>query len=96
VLAIKVGAARPWAATVPHDERPASTWYEPVAGEQVERGVRFALSQPGVTAFCTPGEARLLAPALDAAARFTPMDDDEQQRAGDEMSYEASIFPIPI
>jgi aryl-alcohol dehydrogenase-like predicted oxidoreductase len=96
VLAIKVGAARPWPTSLPHEQRPASTWYDPVAAEEVERGVRFALSQPGVTSFCTPGESRLLKPVLEAAARFTPMDAMEQQSAVEQMAAEASIFPIPI
>ena len=37
------------------------------------RGVRFALSTPGVHAFCTPGDTRVLTTALAAAADYVPM-----------------------
>src|SRR5438309_222013 len=94
VMVIKAGAARPWAETA---DRSATTWYEPQPDAQsVERGVRFVLSTPGVTGFCTPGDARLLPWALDAAEHFTPMTDDERAESMAANVGDALIFPIPV
>src|SRR5947208_1219415 len=94
VQVIKAGAARPWAQSA---DRSATTWYEPQPdAETVERGVRFVLSTPGVTGFCTPGDARLLPWALDAAERFSPMSDDERNAAMSGNREDALIFPIPV
>lgn len=94
VMAIKAAAARPWSGGA---ERWADTWYEPVDGlDEVERGVRFALSVPGVHAFCCPGDLDILPHALAAARRFEPMGEadreDESARAG----REPLIFPMPV
>ncbi len=92
VMAIKAAAARPWG-----DQRhDAGTWYQPYTGPvEVERGVRFALSTPGVHAFCTPGDTGVLRTALDAAGRFAPMSDLERQEAIASVAHEPSIFPMP-
>lgn len=88
VMAIKAGAARPWGTTA----KWADTWYEPRL--DIEEGVRFTLSVPGVHAFCTPGDVAVLAQALDAAEAFTPMTDDEQRAAIEALRDEPVIFPI--
>jgi aryl-alcohol dehydrogenase-like predicted oxidoreductase len=94
VMVIKAAAARPWAEG---GERTETTWYEPQRDpDAVARGVRFALSTPGVTGFCTPGDARLFNLALDAAERFTPMTDDERSEAMLADPDDALIFPIPV
>jgi aryl-alcohol dehydrogenase-like predicted oxidoreductase len=92
VMAIKAAAARPWAGR----PRTAGTWYEPytTAGD-VSRGVRFALSTPGVHAVCTPGDLDVLPTALRAAEGYTPMDAAERQAAVASVSHEPSIFPMP-
>jgi len=91
VMAIKAAAARPWAGR----ERTASTWYEPyTSADEVDRGVRFALSTPGVHAFCTPGDTGVLATALLAAAGDTSMDDGERRAAMDAVAQESSILPM--
>jgi aryl-alcohol dehydrogenase-like predicted oxidoreductase len=91
VMVIKVAAARPWGQR-PHT---AGTWYEPyTTAAEVDRGVRFALSVPGVQAFCTPGDTGVLALALDAAERFTEMDGAERQAASLSVGNEAHIFPM--
>jgi hypothetical protein len=93
-MVIKAAAARPW---VDGEERSATTWYEPQPDARlVERGVRFALSTPGVTAFCTPGDARVLPWALDAAERFAPMTEHERADAMATDSDDSLIFPIPV
>jgi predicted aldo/keto reductase-like oxidoreductase len=95
VMAIKAGAARPW--TVPPSERHSNTWYEPqTTADAIGRGVGFALSTPGVQAFCTPGDLDVLRLALDAASSFTdPMDDDARRQAMDAAMADDLIFPIP-
>jgi len=99
VMAIKAAAARPWPDGT--DERTdgagrhATTWYEPyTAADEVARGVRFALSTAGVHAICTPGDVDVLATALDAANRYTPMDDEERAAAVAATRDEALIFPM--
>ncbi len=92
VMAIKAAAARPWSGR----QATASTWYEPyTSAAEVGRGVRFALSVPGVHAFCTPGDTGVLATALDAAAGDTTMDADEREAAMAAVAGETSIFPMP-
>ena len=92
VMAIKAAAARPWG------ERPhhAGTWYEPyTTAAEVDRGVHFALSVPGVHAFCTPGDTGVLALALEAAGRFSPLDGAARAAAAEGVGSEPHIFPMP-
>jgi aryl-alcohol dehydrogenase-like predicted oxidoreductase len=93
VMVIKAGAARPWG------ERPhtSTTWYEPFTDtEPLRRGIEFALSTPGVVAFCTPGDVSVLAEALDISRSISPMDAEARARAIGEMAAEPIIFPIPV
>jgi predicted aldo/keto reductase-like oxidoreductase len=89
VMVIKAVARQPW----PIDaNRFASTWYEPQPDPgAIARGVHFALSTPGVHAFCTPGDLGLLPLALDAAEAFAPMDDDARRAAVEAM---ADLAPL--
>jgi aryl-alcohol dehydrogenase-like predicted oxidoreductase len=88
VMAIKAGAARPWG----DREKWATSWYEP--RRDIETGVRFTLSVPGVHAFATPGDVAVTRQAIDAAAAFVPMTADEQRAAIDAVRDEPHIFPI--
>ncbi len=92
VMAIKAGAARPWG----DGPRHATTWYEPYT-ETVElrRGVEFALSIPGVSAFCTPGDVQVLSNALEIANSVSEMDAQARARAIAEVASEPLIFPMP-
>jgi hypothetical protein len=84
VMAIKAVARRPWPEG--DERRFATTWYEPRREpDAIARGVHFALSTPGVDAFCTPGDLGLLPLALDAADAYSTMDDDARAAAIDEM-----------
>lgn len=97
VMAIKAAAARPWpgGTGASAGDRHSTTWYEPyTAADDVARGVRFALSTPGVHAICTPGDVDVLRAALDAANSYTPMTDDERARAVDATRDEELIFPM--
>jgi aryl-alcohol dehydrogenase-like predicted oxidoreductase len=93
VMAIKAAAKRPWDAS----DRFATTWYEPLTGaDEIRRGVSFALSVPGVHAFCTPGDVAVLRTALDAAEASTPLDDAARLGAIDDAASNPSIFPMPV
>ena len=90
VMAIKAVARRPW-----HGEPTATTWYEPQTDhDAIGRGIRFALSTPGVHAFCTPGDLRLLPLALDAADDAPGMGADDREDAMLAMAEEEIIFPL--
>ncbi len=59
--------------------RKYNTWYQPYDTEaHISQGVRFALSQPGVTAIPSAGAVPLLPMVLEAGKNFTPMSADEQ------------------
>jgi aryl-alcohol dehydrogenase-like predicted oxidoreductase len=103
VMVIKAVARRPWAdrsSESGEGESAASTrwatsWYEPAAtDEDIDRGVHFALSTPGVQGFCTPGDIGLLSRVLNSADRFAPLSTAERQRAIDSMSSDELIFPM--
>jgi aryl-alcohol dehydrogenase-like predicted oxidoreductase len=106
VMVIKAAAHRPWGDRRPLSDavqgdpatagRWASSWYEPVATDDaLDRGIHFALSTPGVHAFCTPGDIPLLPRVLAAAERFRPMGDDARRAAVDAMAGDELIFPMP-
>jgi aryl-alcohol dehydrogenase-like predicted oxidoreductase len=103
VMAIKAVASRPWAdgrslADAAADDsgtRWATSWYEPAStDEDINRGVLFALSTPGVHAFCTPGDIGLLPRVLDAADGYTAQSAAARQSAIDSMASEELIFPM--
>ena len=55
----------------------------------------FALSTPGVHAFCTPGDIGLLPRVLASAERYAPMGDAGRADAIAAMATEELIFPMP-
>jgi hypothetical protein len=91
VMAIKAAARRPWG-----DHEPtATTWYEPYRDpEAIARGVSFALSTPGVHAFCTPGDLTLLPLALDAADAFRPLGERDRDAAMAATADDELVFPL--
>jgi aryl-alcohol dehydrogenase-like predicted oxidoreductase len=106
VMAIKAVARRPWSDGRPladavngveaTAERWATSWYEPAGTEaDIDRGVHFALSTPGVHAFCTPGDIDLLPGVLASAERYVALDPEERQAAIDAMASDELIFPMP-
>ena len=106
VMVIKAAAHRPWADHRPLGdaiagspetaERWATSWYEPaMTDDEMDRGIHFALSTPGVHAFCTPGDIGLLPRVLASAERYAPMSDEDRAAAVDAMAREELIFPMP-
>jgi aryl-alcohol dehydrogenase-like predicted oxidoreductase len=97
VMAIKAVARRPWSdGAAEPGRRWATSWYEPVDDDAaIARGIAFALSTPGVAAFCTPGDLGLLPRVLAAAEATVPLSADERAAATESMAAEPVIFPIP-
>ena len=105
VMAIKAVARRPWpdrrpladavAGSPSTAERWADSWYEPQATDgEIDRGIHFALSTPGVHAFCTPGDIALLPRVLASAERYAPLSDAGREEAVAAMAEEELIFPM--
>jgi aryl-alcohol dehydrogenase-like predicted oxidoreductase len=70
-----------------------NTWYQPYDRQSaVDRAVRFALSQPGVTGIPSAGDTRLLPLILDAAERFQLMTAAEQEQAIEESRMLEPLF----
>jgi aryl-alcohol dehydrogenase-like predicted oxidoreductase len=93
VMAIKAAAARPWG----EREHTSTTWYEPYTdAPDLDLGIRFVLSTPGVHAFCTPGDTAVLSTALAAANSFRALDDDERAAAIARRREEQHIFPLSV
>lgn len=89
IMAIKSAARGAWPAGV----KTHQTWYQPYTTyPEVERGVRFALSQPGVTAIPSVGDVRILPLVLKAAENFRPMTPEEQEAAIAATAGETPIF----
>jgi len=92
VMAIKAGAARPWSDRPRH----STTWYEPYTDEGgLRRGIEFALSTPGVAAFCTPGDVKLLSSSLRIANSLEGMSAEHRAEAAAVVRDEPLIFPMP-
>jgi hypothetical protein len=105
-MAIKAAARRPWADGRPLGDalagddataaRWADSWYEPQASDgELDLGIHFALSTPGVHAFCTPGDIALLPRVLASAKRAAPLSEDDRRAAVQAMAAEDLIFPMP-
>jgi aryl-alcohol dehydrogenase-like predicted oxidoreductase len=106
VMVIKAAARRPWSDGRPLADaiagsdatsgRWADSWYEPQASDdELDRGIHFALSTPGVQASCTPGDIALLPRVLASAERAAPMSDEQRRSAVEAMATEDLIFPMP-
>jgi hypothetical protein len=105
-MVIKAAARRPWADRRPMGDavagsdatsaRWADSWYEPQASDdELDRGIHFALSTPGVQAFCTPGDIALLPRVLASAERYVPLAEESRRAAVEAMAAEELIFPMP-
>ncbi len=90
VMAIKAVAWRAWGDRTPD----ALSWYEPHrSDEAIERGVRFALSTPGIPAFCTPSDPATARRAISSASRYEPLTSAEHADAIVDADRE-TIFPL--
>ena len=77
VTAIKAACKGRW-----KGERRYGTWYEPSHNQHdITLGVRYTLSQDGVTTYSLPCETRLWGMVLKAGEEYTPMTPEEQEEA---------------
>jgi predicted aldo/keto reductase-like oxidoreductase len=86
---LKAAARRPWT-----DGQPHVPWYEPWTDpDDIERGLRFALSTPGVHTLCSASDWDVFRASIAAAAagRLTPMTDEERDAAMAWMGEEPKI-----
>ncbi len=82
VLAIKATAREPWPAK-DHPERKefGKCWYRPLSERaEIELALRFALSEPMVTAAIPPAQEKLFWMAVDAAMDFEPLGEAEKKK----------------
>ena len=88
-IAIKALAKQPWNPGV----RMYRTWYEPFTEQaDIDKSIWYVLSQ-GVTTAALPADLRLWPKVIDAAERFKPMGEKEQEAAVSEVSVYKPIFP---
>jgi predicted aldo/keto reductase-like oxidoreductase len=72
---IKSIAKEPWG----DKDKTYDTWYEPYDKQElITKGVRFALSQEGVTCLPAAGDIRLLPMVLKAVEDYAPLSAEEQ------------------
>lgn len=89
VIAMKSVAKGPW----PTDKRSHNTWYQPFATQrEVDEALWFTLSQP-VTTAASSSDIRIAKMMIDAAARFTPMEEAKQQELLQKASPYTPLFP---
>ncbi len=76
------------------NEKQYNTWYEPFdEAEEIEKSLRYTLSQD-ITAAVMAGELRLWPMIIDAAKRFKPLTDEEQEKVISEASqYQPLVGP---
>jgi aryl-alcohol dehydrogenase-like predicted oxidoreductase len=89
VIAMKSAAKGPW----PTDERPYNCWYQPFdTQKEIDEALRFTLSQH-VTTAASSSDTRIAKMMIDAAERYTPMEEKEQQELLLKASAYSPLFP---
>lgn len=89
VIAMKSIAKGPW----PTDERTFNTWYQPFHTQrEVDEALWFTLSQHVATA-ASSSDIRIAKMMIDAAERYTPMKEEEQQKLLLKASTYRPLFP---
>jgi len=93
VIAIKAIAKRRW----PDGQHSYYPWYEPFDDQPtIEKAFRFTLSQPGVTAYATVSDHRLVPKGIEAAENFSLIGPDELEELRTIASALTPIFPRRI
>jgi len=89
VVAMKSMAKGPW----PTEQKTHNTWYQPFQTQkEVDEALWFTLSQ-GVTTAATSSDPRIARMMIDAAERYTPMKENEQQELLRKASALTPLFP---
>lgn len=85
VLAIKSVAKQLWAEPDRANRR-YQTWYEPFDNQKdIESSLRYTLSQD-ISSAVTPGELKLWPKLIEAASKFQPLTEQEQQQVISEVA----------
>jgi aryl-alcohol dehydrogenase-like predicted oxidoreductase len=88
-IAIKAITKRPWEMGI-HVYR---TWYEPFdEQEEIDRSLWYALSQD-ITTAAMPGDLSLWPMVIDAAERFGPLNEGEQDEVISQVKHYQPLFP---
>jgi predicted aldo/keto reductase-like oxidoreductase len=88
-ITIKAIARQPWNPGV----RMYRTWYEPFIEQvDIDKSIWYTLSQ-GVSTTVLPADLRLWPKVIDAAERFEPMEEREQEAVISEARVYKPIFP---
>ncbi len=91
VIVMKSVAKGPWLTPLP---RSHNTQYQPFETQkEVEEAVRFALSQP-VTTAATSSDTRIARMMIDAAERYTPLNEEEQEELVSRAANYRPFFPF--
>lgn len=94
-LAIKAMAKSKWPKDANRNEFP-KCWYQPTSDPRVaSMALRFTLSQP-ITAAVPPGDPRLFRLAMDIAANFTPITDEEIEELKRIARSQEPIFTLDV
>lgn len=89
VIAMKSVVKEPW----PTDERTYNCWYKPFETQrEVDEALRFTLSQH-VTTATSSSDIRIAEMMIDAAERFTPMGNKEEEELLLKASAYKPLFP---
>lgn len=92
ILALKAMAKNPWPKSMKEGDRPfPKCWYQPAAlPDEAALALRWTLSQP-ITAAVPPGDERYFRRAMEVAARFKPIGQDEEKTL---MAGAAGVDPL--
>ena len=89
VVAMKAAAKGPWLT----DEKPYHTWYQPFDTQQeINEALRFTLSQ-FVTTAASSSDVRIAKMMIEAAERYTPLNENEQLELLQKASSYKPLFP---
>ena len=94
-LGIKAFASGSWPSTdeLAREDRPYTTWYQPVdTAEEIRERFDFAASR-GLTSVINAGDPKLVAMVLDAARQYDGMDDAAQRSLIERLRHDDS--PVP-
>ena len=86
---MKAAAKGPWLT----DEKPYHTWYQPFDTQQeINEALRFTLSQ-FVTTAASSSDVRIAKMMIEAAERYTPLNENEQLELLQKASSYKPLFP---
>ncbi|MBN1360710.1 MAG: aldo/keto reductase [Sedimentisphaerales bacterium] len=90
VLAIKPMCGGAWPSGAEHERR---WWYRPLEGDgQIDKALRFTLSQEGVVAAVPPSSLEMTAKAIEVATKYHPIGEEETAQLQQIAQQRLSLF----